>query len=158
MAHSRIISLKASGKWGIAPMEKVIGTATVENVFDWLKVKQGLLSAASVRRIEVNDAVVNTRATTVALPSRYVAQLGLHSRRTCQARTDAGPVMLRVFEAVRLIVQGRDWTGDVVEVPDDNPVQIGRIALAGLDLVLDSINQRLIGNPAHGGEPIIELY
>jgi hypothetical protein len=32
------------------------------------------------------------------------------------------------------------------------------MALEGLDLVVDTVGQRLIGNPAHGGEHVIELY
>ena len=38
------------------------------------------------------------------------------------------------------------------------PVLVGQIPLEGLDFVVDLANQRLIGNPAHGGEHIIELY
>jgi len=62
-----------------------------------------------------------------------------------------------MYGVVRLTIQGRDWNGDVSEVPDDGPVLIGQLPLEGLDLV-DPIGQRLIGNPEHGGEHIIELY
>jgi hypothetical protein len=63
-----------------------------------------------------------------------------------------------VYEAVRLTIQGRYLTVDVLEVPDDVPVLIGQIPLEMLDLVIDLQGQRLIGNPAHGGEHILELY
>ena len=42
--------------------------------------------------------------------------------------------------------------------PDDCPVLIGQIPLEALDFVVDPANRRLIGNPAHGGEQMIELY
>jgi hypothetical protein len=45
-----------------------------------------------------------------------------------------------------------------VGVPDDCPVLIGQVPLELLDFVVDPGGQRLIGNPAHGGEHIIELY
>ena len=45
---------------------------------------------------------------------------------------------------------------DVMEVPDSVPVLIGQLPLGHLDLVIDSRNRRLIGNPAHGGEFLIE--
>jgi hypothetical protein len=37
-------------------------------------------------------------------------------------------------------------------------VLIGRIPLDMLDLVVDPQARRLIGNPAHHGEHILELY
>jgi hypothetical protein len=45
-----------------------------------------------------------------------------------------------------------------IEVPDDHPVLIGRIPLQLLDFVIDASGPRLIGNPAHGGEQMIEMY
>jgi hypothetical protein len=35
---------------------------------------------------------------------------------------------------------------------------IGQVPLELLDFVVDPRGQRLIGNPEHGGEHIIELY
>ena len=87
--------------------------------------------------------------------SRNSAYNPLRSR---QARTSAGPVTLQVYGTVRLTVQGRDCTCDVVEIPDDCPVLIGQVPLELLDFVVDPSGQRLIGNPAHGGEHVIELY
>lgn len=143
-----------------ATMGKVIVTAKIENVHDLYDVHQGRLADDQVRRVEVTDALVDTAASTLSLPKRLVAQLGLQPMRTRQARTSAGPTTLKIYGVVRLTIQDRDWTGDgdVIEVPDDCPVQIGRLPLHGLDLVVDLLGQRLIGNPEHGGEHIIELY
>ncbi len=55
-------------------------------------------------------------------------------------------------------MQGRDCTVDVVEVPDEVPVLIGQIPLEILDFVVDPANRKLIGNPAHGGEHMFEMY
>jgi hypothetical protein len=63
-----------------------------------------------------------------------------------------------MFEAVRLTIQGRQCTMDVLEVPDTVPVLIGQIPLEHLDLVVDLRSRSLIGNPAHGGEHMYELY
>jgi hypothetical protein len=63
-----------------------------------------------------------------------------------------------MFEAVRLTIQGRSCTMDVLEVPDDAPVLIGQIPLEHLDLVVDLRDRKLVGNPAHGGEHVYELY
>ena len=45
-----------------------------------------------------------------------------------------------------------------MEAPDGVPVLIGQIPLEILDFVVDPKQQRIIGNPAHGGEWVIEAY
>jgi hypothetical protein len=66
--------------------------------------------------------------------------------------------MASVYDAVRVTIQGRDATVDVVEVPDEIPVLIGQIPLEMMDFVVDLQQRRLVGNPAHGGEQMIEMY
>ena len=43
-------------------------------------------------------------------------------------------------------------------LPDDCPVLIGQVPLELMDFVVDPNSQRLIGNPAHGGVEMLELY
>jgi predicted aspartyl protease len=141
-----------------ATMGKVLVTAKIENLHDVLEAQAGKLAADKVRSVEVTDALVDTAATLLSMPKRLIAQLGLRYLRTRQARTSAGPATVQVYGTVRLTIQGRDCPSDVSELPDDCPVLIGQLALEALDFVVDPIAQRLIGNPAHGGEHIIELY
>src|SRR5262245_49831832 len=70
------------------------------------------------------------------------------------ARTSAGSVVLDMYGVVKLTIQGRDWNGDVVELPDECPALIGQLPLEGLDFVVDPAGQRLNGNPEHGGEHV----
>jgi hypothetical protein len=63
-----------------------------------------------------------------------------------------------VYEAVRLTIDGRFCSVDVMEVPDDIPVLVGQIPLEMLDLVVDPQGRRLTGNPAHNGEHILDLF
>lgn len=142
----------------IATMGKVLVPVRLENVYDLHETSLGGRAAEAVRQVDVDDALVDTGASTLSVPKRLVAQLGLKPLRSRQARTSAGPVTLQVYGTVRLTVQGRDCTCDVVEIHDDCPVLIGQVPLELLDFVIDPSGQRLIGNPAHGGEHIIELY
>ena len=139
-------------------MGKVLVAARIENVYDLFEVGQGKRAPEEVRRIEVTDALVDTGASTLSAPQHLVAQLGLLPLRNRQARTSAGTVTLQVYGAARLTIQGRDCTCDVVAIPDDCPVLIGQVPLELLDFVVDPKGQRLIGNPAHGGEHIIDMY
>jgi clan AA aspartic protease len=142
----------------IATMGKVLVTARIDNMEDLYRVKLGQLQPEQVRTVEVTDALVDTGASTLSMPKRLIQQMGLTPLRTRNARTSAGPVTLQVYGTVRLTIQGRDCPCDVLELPDDCPVLIGQVPIEAMDWVIDPINQRLIGNPAHGGEHIYELY
>jgi len=111
-----------------------------------------------IRRVVVSDALVDTGATLLSLPTRIIRQLGLAERYKKRVTSSGGVTDAGVYEAVRLTIQGRDCTMDVMEVPDTVPVLIGQLPLEHLDLVIDPRNRQLIGNPAHGGEHIYELY
>ncbi len=137
---------------------KVIVTAKVESLSDLNLVEEGILPAEQVRFLEVYDALVDTGATILSMPKRLIAQLGLRPVRTRKARTSAGPVTVQIYAAVRLTIQGRECVSEVIELPDDCPVLIGQIPLESLDFVVDPVSHRLIGNPEHGGEHIMELY
>jgi predicted aspartyl protease len=139
-------------------MGKVFVKARIENVTELFMAEQGLLKPEEVHAIEVTEAVVDTAASTLSLPKRLVAQLGLRFVGNRNARTSAGRVTFPVYGTVRLTIEDRLWSGDVIEVPDECPVLIGQLPLEGLDYVVDPVNHRLIGNPDHGGEYLIELY
>lgn len=139
-------------------MGKVLVPARIENVNDLYNAESGLIGSDRVRSIEVAEALVDTGATALSMPRRLIDQLGLMRLRRRRARTAAGEVEVQVYGTVRLTVQGRDCTVDVSEVAETCPVLIGQVPLELLDFVVDPVGQRLIGNPAHGGEHMIDLY
>jgi predicted aspartyl protease len=139
-------------------MGRVLTEATIENLQDLWDVYRGLLTPEAARRITVPDALVDTGATTLALPAHLIQRLGLAKRSTKRTTSSRGLGNTDVYEAVRLTIQGRDCTVDVMQVPDEVPVLIGQIPLEMLDLVVDLQRRQLIGNPAHGGEQVLELY
>ena len=139
-------------------MGRVLTEAKIENLGDLLMVQRGLKPRDQVRGITVSDALVDTGSTTLALPIRLIQQLGLTKQFEKRATSTAGIRQVAVYEPVRLTIQGRDCTVDVMEVPEPVPVLIGQIPLEMMDLVIDLQGRRLIGNPAHGGEHTLELY
>jgi predicted aspartyl protease len=142
----------------ILTMGKVIVSARIENLQDVYEADKRVLPPEEVRSVEVSDALVDTGATLLSLPRRLVAQLGLTLHRTRTARTAAGVLSFGIFSVVRLTVQGRDCITEVCEVPDECPVLIGQVPLELLDFVVDPMGQRLIGNPDHGGEQMIDMF
>jgi predicted aspartyl protease len=141
-----------------ATMGKVLVTARIENLEDLFNAKKGLIPSDQVRRVEVTDALVDTGATGLLLPKRMIAALGLEPLRTRHARSLGGPITVPMYRAVRLTIQDRDCAIDVGEVGDEFPVLIGQIPLESLDWVVDLRNQKLIGNPEHGGEHMMDVF
>lgn len=138
-------------------MGKVLVAATVENLDDSFAVGKGLLPSDRVRRVDVADALIDTGATGLLLPTRFIVQLGLEPLRVRPARTIAGTTPVQMYRAVRLTVQGRDCISDVGEIPDGFPIVVGQVPLELMDWIVDLRGQRLVGNPEHGGVPMIEV-
>ena len=136
----------------------VVVSAHIENQADLTMADRGLLPKEDVRTIEVPDALVDTGAKLLSLPRRIVAQLGLKRHRSRTARTAAGTVSFGIYEPVRLTVQGRDCIVEVAEIPDECPVLIGQIPVELLDFVVDPSGWKLVGNPDHGGEQMIDMF
>jgi clan AA aspartic protease len=139
-------------------MGRILTEATIENLQDLWDARRGMLAPEQVRRITLSDALVDTGATLVSIPTRLIQQLGLAQRYKKRVTSSTGSGEAMVYEAVRLTIQGRECTMDVMEVPDDVPVLIGQLPLEHLDFVIDPRGRRLIGNPAHGGEHVYEMY
>jgi predicted aspartyl protease len=138
-------------------MGRVVTPIIVENLRDALDAHEGKLSTDKVRRVSIEKALVDTGASTLSLPSSVIQQLGLTRIGTKRTMTSRGTSSADSYSAVRLLVQGRDCTVDVVEIPDGVPVLLGQIPLELMDFVVDPVNQRIIGNPEHNGEWVLEL-
>jgi predicted aspartyl protease len=143
---------------GVEMMGRVVVSAVIQNWDDVKQARAGERGADAVRSIRVDQALVDTGATYLGLPRRFIDLLGLQMTRERLARTTAGTVKGRIYEPVQLTVAGRDCWPEVAEVDDACPVLIGQIPLESLDLLVDPVGQRLIGNPAHGGEHMFEMY
>ena len=141
----------------IQAMGKVTTAANIANLNDLYDASRGRLPAEQVRHVEVPDALIDTAATLLSLPKALIGQLGLEQYRTRRARTSSGISDFGVYGMVLLTVQGRECRVEVAEVPDGCPVLIGQIPLEALDFVVDPVGQRLLGNPDHGGEHMIDL-
>jgi predicted aspartyl protease len=140
-------------------MGRVLVAATIENASELFFAEKGLLPAEQVHRVEVAEALVDTGATYISMPRSLIDQLGfVKPYRLRSSQTASGTANTGMYGPVRLTVQDRIYHGDIAEVAEGCPVLIGQLALEGLDLVIDTKNRRLIGNPAHGGEHVVEIY
>ena len=141
-----------------ATVGKVIVAAKLENVLDLYEASQGRLADSQVRRVNVSDARVDTGATLLGMPRPLIDALGLPQIRTGRAQTTAGVSTFGIFGPVRLTIEDRACSIDVSEVAAGCPVLIGSIPLELLDFVVDPRAEVLIGNPAHGGDFILDMF
>jgi predicted aspartyl protease len=141
-----------------AAMGQVIVPARIESIKDLYAVELGALTPDQVRFVEVADAQVDTGAAMLCMPKRLIDQLGLTPFTTRRMRTTGGIREAPIYGPVKLTVQGRFCNIDVSEVDENCPVLIGQVPLELLDFVIDPVGRRLIGNPAHGGEHMHDLF
>jgi predicted aspartyl protease len=139
-------------------MGKVTVPVTIENLNDLLNVRSGVLGGEAVRRVEVDDALVDTGAKLLSLPQRLIDRLGLIPLEKRWARTSIGMAEIQTYQAVRLTISGRRCTVDVAAVPDDCPVLIGYVPLELLDFVVDPISETLRPSPNDGGQQVLDLF
>ena len=139
-------------------MGRIVIEATIENLEDLWATRRGALPADQVRRVVVADALVDTGATLLSLPTKVIRALGLQPASTKRITSSAGIGVATIYDTVRLTVQGRSCGMDVIEVPDTGPVLIGQIPLEHRDFTIDMRGRTLVGNPAHGGEHMYELF
>ena len=136
----------------------VIVGAVLENLEDLYLLSGVATELGSVRAVMVDDAIVDTGVSGLLVPSRLIEALGLREAKRPWMRTSDGTLPVRMYEAVRLTIQQRDCIMEVQEIQGDSPVRIGRIPLLALDWVVDSAHRKLIGNPEHGGDWMIDAY
>ena len=156
---SKIRNMRPGGEtMEAATVGQVIVTAVIENLFDLNAAEEGRISADQVRRIELSDARIDTWATLISMPRHLIDKLGLRQVQVKTARTATGTANFGIFEPVKLTINERDCECRVSKVADSCPVLIGFIPLEMLDFVVDLKGQRLIGNPDHGGDWMIDMY
>jgi predicted aspartyl protease len=139
-------------------MGRVTAEITVENLKDLWDAREGRIAESAVRKAIMPSALVDTGATFLSLPTSVIQQLGLKKTTSRRIMTSKGPAQSDVYDTVRLTIQGRWCHQDVMEVPEGVPALIGQLPLEALDFVVDPVNQRVIGNPAHGGEQMYDLF
>ena len=128
----------------------------LENQYDLVAVKLGVMNPERVRRVTVPDALVDTGATGLCLPTSLIEQLGLTPIEVRRARAATGIVERMLYSEVQFTILERTSTIQVTDLPEGSPVLVGHMVLEHLDLCVD-IKKGLIYNPAHDGEWIIEI-
>ena len=125
------------------------------NLSDLFLEQAGVMEPKDVRRVTVMDALVDTGATGLCLPTSLIERLGLTPIERRTARTAAGIVERTVYSEVEYTMLERTHSIRVTNLPEGSPVLVGHMLLEQLDLCVD-MKKGLIYNPAHGDDWIEE--
>jgi hypothetical protein len=136
----------------------VLTSALIENDFDLVDAAEGRITDGQVHRIEIANARVDESETYLCIPRRLLEQLTPGKSSMGRDRTPEGTVTFPTYGPVLLTVQDRDCHIDVKEVAEDRGVLLGFVALGVLDLVVDPVGPRLVGNPDHDGKFMIDMF
>lgn len=127
----------------------------IANLRDLFLAEAGVISERDVRRLTVEDALVDTGATRLSLPTPIIDQLGLAPVGNARTITANGIASRTIYSAVEFTVLERKGNMQVTDLPASAPVLVGHIVLEMLDLCVD-IRKGLIYNPNHDNEWIEE--
>jgi predicted aspartyl protease len=137
-------------------MGKVIVKIKLTNYSD-LVLQRLKVRKIKPRTVEV-ESLVDTGATRLYLKPSVIKKLGLGRTDTVRSQTTNGEAIRYKYEPVELELMQRRETFDVIEVPENVPNLLGQVPLEVLDFVVDAKGQKLIPNPAHGGEQMTEEF
>jgi clan AA aspartic protease len=125
------------------------------NAGDEVLVRRGLMTPDQVRTYTA-DALVDTGAVVSVLPVEVVQQLGLATIGKTRAEYANGfEETVDLTEAVGIVINDRRTTEETLVLGAE--VLIGQTVLERLDLLVDSVNRRLIANPAHPDQPVLKI-
>ena len=137
-------------------MGHTVLTIKVENFTDWVLAQDGK-RRKRIRTVIIPDAIVDTGATYLCLPARYIKALGLKPfPGTVTVTTANGMAERRLYGGALLTLEGRTDQFTVAELPDEAPALIGVIPLEGLDFMVDPTTQTLVGK--HGSQRVMLMY
>ncbi|MEG4319229.1 MULTISPECIES: aspartyl protease family protein [unclassified Microcoleus] len=101
------------------------------------------LSTPEIRSITLDNVVVDTGATTLCLPPRAIAQLGLELLKEVDVATATGFSKASIFQDAKISLCGREGTFECLELPGGRDTLIGVIPLEALGLEPDLRHQTL---------------
>jgi len=140
-------------------MGKVIVKAKLWNFADEIDFKRGLISKDQIRTVEVEDAIIDTRATMLTLPEEIVEKLGLIIiREATVTYANNSKARKKIASGVRIEILNRTAVGECIVEEKGTKVLIGQVILEVMDLVVDPKKNAIAPRPESPDMPLIEIY
>lgn len=120
-------------------MGQVFLEIEVTNSGDLDRAIEGRIAAPDVRRLTVEDALMDTGATHLCLPASLLAELGLPVARTVVVETATGHSERRIFRNAIVRYEDREAQVEVIELPDGIRPLVGVLPMEALGIEPDVI-------------------
>jgi clan AA aspartic protease len=125
---------------------------TLKNLVDVFDARKGIIQENEIRQTTV-DVMVDTGASTLVINEELFGRLGLGviGERKVSLANDATEIC-KLTDALEINWQDRSVIMSALVVEDASDILLGVLPLEGMDLMVDTVNQRLVG--AHGDQPL----
>ena len=133
-------------------MGHVMTQITLKNIRDTFKAEEGLITEPEIRQATV-DVLVDTGATTLIINKKLFQELGLGvmEKQEITFANDAKEICEKT-DPVEIHWEDRKVAMSAIVVEEASEVLLGVLPLEGMDLMVDTVNQRLLG--AHGDHSV----
>jgi clan AA aspartic protease len=125
---------------------------TLKNIRDIFKAKEGIIKEPEIRKATI-DVMVDTGATMLVINEQLFRQLGLDvmGKREITLANDAKETC-KVTEPLEINWENRSVAMSALVVENASDFLLGVLPIEGMDLMVDTVNQRLVG--AHGDHQV----
>lgn len=138
-------------------MGEIVVRVELENSTDRDLFERGHGAESDIRGAAI-DAVADTGAVMLALPEDVVAQLGLREvSRIATTYADGRQGELPVVGPISIRIGNRQMLTEALVIPSGADPLVGQIVLERLDLIADSLNQRLSPRPESPDRPLLRV-
>ncbi len=138
-------------------MGKVMTTIKITSYDSLRDYKKGAVSQDGIKSIELNEVLVDSGASMLCLNKELIEKLDLEFLKTVKVNVADGIVERGIYGPVVYEIQGRVARGDVMELAHPKiKALIGQIPLEQLDFLINPSSNRLIANPEHDGQLILD--
>jgi clan AA aspartic protease len=125
---------------------------TLKNHRDTFALKKGFIKEQEIRKATI-DVMVDTGATTLIIREKLFQQLGLDSIADREITlANNSKEKCKVTEPLEIHWEDRFVAMSAVVVEGASEFLLGVLPLEGMDLMIDPVNQKLIG--VHGDQPV----
>jgi clan AA aspartic protease len=129
---------------------------TLKNAYDVGLCERGMMTKPEIRQTTV-QAMVDTGATYLVINRKLLQELGLNTVSQRRVSFANGVVTVcQMTEPIEIHWEDRSITIPALLVDDAEETLLGVYPLEGMDLMVDPVNQKLVG--AHGDFPTCYCY
>jgi clan AA aspartic protease len=139
-------------------MGKVTTQLTITNRADEILAERGLMPAEQVRKVTLDEVLVDTGAMSLSLPSNVIQQLGLSPLREVLASTAAGYQRTTLYQDAKISLLGRDGVFQCLELPGGENPLLGVVPMEELGVEIDLQKQEVKLLPMEPGNSYFLAY